>query len=103
VHVVSQDGSPHGPKSFVLWNPPLTMPPQQPGGSGEERPPRISHTEGRLRSGSKRWRDHQNLPNVPVFLCMWPEYMEVRHQAALHITRGVPPGGHKGAFESGQD
>lgn len=24
VLLVSQDGSPHGPKDFVLWNPPLT-------------------------------------------------------------------------------
>lgn len=26
VLVVSEDGSPHGPKCFVLWNPPLTHP-----------------------------------------------------------------------------
>jgi len=26
VQVVSEDGSPHGPKCFVLWNPPLTDP-----------------------------------------------------------------------------
>lgn len=24
MQVVSEDGSPHGPKCFVLWNPPLT-------------------------------------------------------------------------------
>lgn len=24
--VVSEDGSPHGPKTFVLWNPPLLQP-----------------------------------------------------------------------------
>ncbi len=24
VTVISEDGSPHGPKCFVLWNPPLT-------------------------------------------------------------------------------
>ena len=27
VRVISDDGSPHGPKSFVLWNPPLSHPP----------------------------------------------------------------------------
>lgn len=25
VTVVTEDGSPHGPKTFVLWNPPLTQ------------------------------------------------------------------------------
>ena len=25
MEVISEDGSPHGPKCFVLWNPPLTV------------------------------------------------------------------------------
>jgi hypothetical protein len=25
MHVVDKDGSPHGPRLFVLWNPPLAM------------------------------------------------------------------------------
>ncbi|BDA42593.1 probable ATP-dependent helicase hrq1 [Coccomyxa sp. Obi] len=53
VHVVSEDGSPHGPKSFVMWNPPLSMPPPRPG-QEQERLPRMSHTEGRTRQGNKR-------------------------------------------------
>jgi ATP-dependent helicase YprA (DUF1998 family) len=27
--LVDEDGSPHGPKDFVLWNPPLTAEAQQ--------------------------------------------------------------------------
>jgi DEAD/DEAH box helicase domain-containing protein len=27
--LVDEDGSPHGPKDFVLWNPPLTVAAQQ--------------------------------------------------------------------------
>ena len=26
VHLVDEDGSPHGPKTFVMWNPPLSRP-----------------------------------------------------------------------------
>ena len=30
VHLVDQDGSPHGPKTYVMWNPPLRNPPVVP-------------------------------------------------------------------------
>ena len=51
VHVVSEDGSPHGPKSFVLWNPPFAAPAARgSGGKGLN----MSHTEGRKRGGAKR-------------------------------------------------
>lgn len=53
MHVVSEDGSPHGPKSFVMWNPPLSIPSPKPG-QEQERKPRMSHTEGRTRQGNKR-------------------------------------------------
>ena len=53
VHVVSEDGSPHGHKSFIMWNPPLSIPPPKPG-QEKERQPRMSHTEGRTRQGNKR-------------------------------------------------
>lgn len=42
---VGVDGSPHGPKCFVLWNPPLTMPALAAGAKGNQ-----SHTEGRVRN-----------------------------------------------------
>jgi ATP-dependent helicase YprA (DUF1998 family) len=29
--LIDEDGSPHGPKDFVLWNPPLTADAQQVG------------------------------------------------------------------------
>ena len=51
VHVVSEDGSPHGPKNFVLWNPPFAAPDRKgSGGKGLN----MSHTEGRKRGGAKR-------------------------------------------------
>ena len=49
VHVVSEDGSPHGPKSFVLWNPPFATP-----DSKSTTGLNMSHTEGRKRGGAKR-------------------------------------------------
>ena len=49
VHVVSEDGSPHGPKSFVLWNPPFATPDRK-STTGLN----MSHTEGRKRGGAKR-------------------------------------------------
>ena len=49
--MVSEDGSPHGPKSFVLWNPPFAAPDRKgSGGKGLN----MSHTEGRKRGGAKR-------------------------------------------------
>lgn len=56
VHVVSDDGSPHGPRLFALWNPPLTV--GKAGGAplpaGAAKPPPrpgfLSHTESRVRS-----------------------------------------------------
>lgn len=44
VQCVAEDGSPHGPKTFVLWNPPLTMP------NGSDSAANRSHTENRLRT-----------------------------------------------------
>ena len=46
VEVVSEDGSPHGPKCFVLWNPPLTVS-QQARNKGAKM--KMSRTEGRAR------------------------------------------------------
>ena len=37
------DGSPHGPRCFVLWNPPLTQPKAKAGSLGN-----LSHTDGRM-------------------------------------------------------
>lgn len=46
VEVISEDGSPHGPKCFVLWNPPLTVS-QQAVNKGSKM--KMSRTEGRAR------------------------------------------------------
>ncbi|KAL3163301.1 hypothetical protein ABBQ32_009693 [Trebouxia sp. C0010 RCD-2024] len=46
VEVISEDGSPHGPKCFVLWNPPLTVS-QQALNKGAKM--KMSRTEGRAR------------------------------------------------------
>ena len=46
VEVISEDGSPHGPKCFVLWNPPLTVS-QQALNKGSRM--KMSRTEGRAR------------------------------------------------------
>lgn len=56
VQVVRDDGSPHGPRLFALWNPPLTA--GRGGGTplpaGAAKPPlrpgQLSHTESRVRS-----------------------------------------------------
>ena len=50
VETVGEDGSPHGPKCFVLWNPPLTMPALAGGVAGN-----MSHTEGRVRARVNKW------------------------------------------------
>lgn len=59
VTVVSEDGSPHGPKTFVLWNPPLTMGQSLKGAlsplsavtaEGKFNLKNMSHTEGRVRA-----------------------------------------------------
>lgn len=63
--VIDDDGSPHGPKTFVMWNPPLLKPPgrgkgkkggrgSNPGsGNDRENPlkgmPLMSRTESRAR------------------------------------------------------
>ncbi|KAL4447650.1 hypothetical protein ABPG75_004869 [Micractinium tetrahymenae] len=47
VEVVDGDGSPHGPKTFVMWNPPLRQ-----GGP----PGVLSRTEERARGGERRGR-----------------------------------------------
>ncbi|KAK9795209.1 hypothetical protein WJX73_000198 [Symbiochloris irregularis] len=44
VRCIAEDGSPHGPKTFVLWNPPLTKP------NGGDSQANLSHTENRLRT-----------------------------------------------------
>ena len=46
VEVISEDGSPHGPKCFVLWNPPLTVS-QKALNKGSQM--KMSRTEGRAR------------------------------------------------------
>ena len=57
--MVSEDGSPHGPKTFVLWNPPLTMGQSLKGAlaplaavtaDGKFNLKHMSHTEGRVRA-----------------------------------------------------
>lgn len=60
VEVVSQDGSPHGPKTFVLWNPPLLKPGRGGGGSGGggnplAGMPLMSRTEARARLKFNKW------------------------------------------------
>ena len=55
VEVISEDGSPHGPKCFVLWNPPLTVS-QQALNKGSQM--KMSRTEGRARltkGGISKW------------------------------------------------
>ena len=56
MHVVSEDGSPHGPKSFVLWNPPFAAPDRKSTTSLN-----MSHTEGRKRGGAKRCGLHMRM------------------------------------------
>eukprot|EP00884_Botryococcus_braunii_P004307 jgi/Botrbrau1/13878/Bobra.0056s0110.1 len=53
VKLVSQDGSPHGPQRFVLWNPPLTRQAEASARSGNMH---LSRTEGRARGGKGRSR-----------------------------------------------
>ncbi|KAK9819572.1 hypothetical protein WJX81_002582 [Elliptochloris bilobata] len=70
VTVVSEDGSPHGPKTFVLWNPPLTMG-QSPKGAlaplaavtsdGRFNLKHMSHTEGRVRARMNKRAKHEVL------------------------------------------
>lgn len=58
VKVVSQDGSPHSPKTFVLWNPPLLKPGRGGGGSGGNLlagMPLMSRTEARARLKFNKW------------------------------------------------
>ena len=52
VTVVSEDGSPHGPQRFVLWNPPLTAPNHalKVANTGNH----MSRTEGRARKGERK-------------------------------------------------
>ena len=51
VVVVTEDGSPHGPQRFVLWNPPLTAPNHALAvANGVQR----SRTEGRARKGERK-------------------------------------------------
>ena len=65
VAVVTEDGSPHGPKSFLMWNPPLSSGPAPQvaaaDGLAPPRLPQMSHTEGRTRAGSVKWA-------APLFL-----------------------------------
>ena len=63
VAVVTEDGSPHGPKSFLLWNPPLSNSPSAHREAAADalappRLPQMSHTEGRTRAGSVKWAAH---------------------------------------------
>lgn len=51
VCVVSQDGSPHGPQRFVLWNPPLTAPNHA---LAVANGVQMSRTEGRARKGERK-------------------------------------------------
>ena len=66
VHVVSEDGSPHGPKHFVLWNPPFAAPDRRgSGGKGLN----MSHTEGRKRGGAKRWLTRPHPASIAMHVC----------------------------------
>jgi ATP-dependent helicase YprA (DUF1998 family) len=61
VVVIDQDGSPHGPRRFVMWNPPQLVPwvaaSEQAGMFGGP-PGELSRTEGRARGHKeKRFRD----------------------------------------------
>lgn len=49
--VISQDGSPHGPQRFVLWNPPLTAPNRA---LAVANGVQMSRTEGRARKGERK-------------------------------------------------
>lgn len=51
VTVVSEDGSPHGPQRFVLWNPPLTAPNRALAVANGKQ---MSRTEGRARKGERK-------------------------------------------------
>lgn len=46
VSVVSDDGSPHGPKTFVLWNPPLLQPFRRSASGGGGAPPAAESEAG---------------------------------------------------------
>lgn len=53
--VVIQDGSPHGPKSFVLWNPPLLA-----GGSGGGSAASRVEDRSRQQAAARRQRQEAN-------------------------------------------
>lgn len=50
VHVITDDGSPHAPRIFAMWNPPLSAPNATPGAAGPNGRVEFSHTEGRKRA-----------------------------------------------------
>ena len=58
VTLIDQDGSPHGPQRFVLWNPPLThfnagLRAANPDGTTSIG--QMSRTEGRARKQERKW------------------------------------------------
>lgn len=120
VHVVSDDGSPHGPRLFALWNPPLlagkgggaplpaeAVAPPRPG------PGRLSHTESRVRGLELRRakqeaiRQAARARNAARTGAYWPatfpchlwvtcvhvyvQTASLRHAVSKHFTDTKPP------------
>lgn len=56
VTLIDQDGSPHGPQRYVLWNPPLTHFNEalKAANQGDSAGGQMSRTEGRARKGERK-------------------------------------------------
>jgi hypothetical protein len=82
--VVSEDGSPHGPKSFVLWNPPFAAPDRKgSGGKGLN----MSHTEGRKRGGVKRFSLTDALQRTKLWLVL--THVKIRQETCTFLPSGI--------------
>lgn len=71
---MTEDGSPHGPQRFVLWNPPLTRQAEASARSGNLH---LSRTEGRARGGRGRSRCRLAWGPLALYTCRLLESLVV--------------------------